>query len=248
MSRIYDFALPAPVNSSRLIQATGTRAKLIAATWGPLQVRTDRGEIFDLLPGQGFETRDGQPFRELWIYNATGVATVGSLFVGDDRFIDDRVTGSVEIVDGERNKVAAGVCFSGVAQLAGGTAGPQLQLWNVSTTRNIFVNAVTLGGSAADSWGLKTCTNALNTVAPNTCFSHDTSGANAVAGQLRQDNAGQVLLGERTLRIGYLQASADRVVILPKPVMVRPGTGLVVYANGVGTTLRAAFEFEEWPT
>ncbi len=187
----------------------------------------------------------GTPYSGFTVYSAT--AQTVELFLSNTTGGTKRQPGVVQVVDGERNKVLSGVCFSGVAQIAGAAGGPRIQLWNGSTTRDVYLNAIRLGSSAADSWGLLTCTNVLNVAAPNAPENHDPSVGTSPETALRTDNAAQVLTGSRTYKIGYVAANADLVVVLPKPIRLRPGTGAVIYLVGTAGTLRATFEFEEWP-
>lgn len=103
MSRSYDFSLAAALGAARVIQATGTRCKLIAAS-GPVQVRTDGGAVYDLLPGQGFNMPQGEAFREIFLSNGQATVNDGTLFVGDETFIDDRITGDVNVIDNSAAK------------------------------------------------------------------------------------------------------------------------------------------------
>lgn len=186
------------------------------------------------------------PFTGIEVFSAT--AQTVELFITETSGGTRRQPGTVNVVDGERDKVQQGVCFSGVADVPGAAGSGRVQVWNpAGSGRLVFVTAVTLGSSVADSWGLWTTTSQLGTAAPNAPQNHDSSGAGPVAALLRTDNTGVALAGVKTYRAGYVQASADRVVVLPRPLLLRPGVGAVAYLNNVAASLRASFEFEEWP-
>ena len=246
-TQTYDFALASPVGSHRLIQTMGSRVKLQSCLNGPVRVRTDGGSSYDLLPGQGFRLPDGQVFREIYVSNLSGLATLGTLIVGDQDFIDDRVSGSVEVIDGERSKVQSGVVFSGVCEIAGTTAGPRIQVYNAAGSgRNVVVTSVMLGSATADSWALRVSPTQLANLAPEQPNNHDSTGAAPTATTLRYDTTGPVIT-LKGYRVGFLQAGADRQLTLPRPLLLRPGYGALVIANLTATSLRAAFEFEEYP-
>jgi len=97
MSGIYDVTM-AP-GASTQIPALGSYAKVYSAPGGSVQVKLDGGDGFSLMEGQGVRLPDGQTFRDINVRNTSGVAQTVLLFVGDARFEDTRITGSVRIID-----------------------------------------------------------------------------------------------------------------------------------------------------
>ena len=246
-SRIYDFTLAASIGATQRLDVMASRVKILSCSY-PVEVRTDTGDVYSLLSGQGFNLPTGKTFREVVLRNTVAAAQSGTLFIGDESFEDSRITGEVNIIDGERLKVLAGYAFSAVAQVTGSTGSPFVQLWNApGSGKNLFVQSVSFGLSAADSWGISSNTNILNLVPPNAPFNVDASSVASPASALRYDNLAQTLIGVQPYKIGYALASTDRFIEFKRPILLRPGRGLLVFANALTTTIRASFEFEEWP-
>lgn len=247
-SRTYDYALAATVGDARLLQAMGSRCKVVSAPHGSIQIRTDTGAVYELQEGQGFNMPPGQSFRELFISNPRAVVNVGTVFVGDQTFVDDRITGTVQIVDGERNKVGAGVCFRGAINIVAAATRPAAQLWNpAGSGKNVIVQAVRLGAALADQYGVQMQNVALPSVSGNPVVNLD-SGQGAGVAQLRQDNTGAALGTQKPIISGYIAASSDVVLVMPRPMLLRPGNGALLFVNTAGAQdLKSSIEWEEWP-
>ena len=67
------------------------------------------------------------------------------------------------------------------------------------------------------------------------------------AASVNSGNDATVYAGQVTYAIGYIAASNDLIMVLPKPIVVRPGYGLIVNLNTIANNIRATFEWEEWP-
>jgi hypothetical protein len=232
---------------TKRFEAAGRYLEIIDAS-GPVDIALSdaAGGIADIARGILSGTYMGTPYAGFDITSAT--AQTVELFISATEGGTKRQPGVVSVVDGERVKVLQGFAFSAVVTVASGGAGvPIAQIWNGgASTRNVFVQAVTIGSSANDTWNLSTITNVLNTAGANPGNSHDASGGTSSAGP-RLDNTGQSLLSQRVYRVGYVQASQDRVITLPRPILLRPNTGLIVALGATTSALRASFEFEEWP-
>ena len=101
MSRIYDLTLTA--GGTQQLPAMGNKVKIYTAAY-PVTVRTDGGEAFTLLEGQGVTLADGKTFRDVTV--ASTIAQTVQIFAGDARIEDSRVTGSVRVVDSAAEKTA----------------------------------------------------------------------------------------------------------------------------------------------
>lgn len=244
-SQIYDFTLAAAVGATQRLDVVGVAALIRSATGGAVEITTDTGRKYRCDAGQGFTLKGGE-FKFVTLRNLQAVANVGLIYLGDDEYEDRTITGTVNTVDGERLKVIQGVCFRGIASVAGGGAGgPIAQVWNTSTTKNVYVGAVRIGASAADSWSLYSSTTQAPTLI-GTGANLDRTAAASLA-TMRSGNDGTAYGGVQNLAIGYIGASSDLLTLLPKPVLLRPGAGLIVQATSLATNLRATFEWEEWP-
>lgn len=118
MSGIYDVTL-AP-GASAQIPASGGYVKVTAAPMGAVQVKLDGGEGYSLLEGQGIRLPDGKSFRDVQIKNLATLAQTILVFIGDTRFEDTRITGTVRLIDSSADKTQAGKQFLGGTTTAGG--------------------------------------------------------------------------------------------------------------------------------
>lgn len=96
----YDFTL-GPL-SAQQVPALGSYVKLLSAS-GRVRVRTNAGDSYSLLEGQGFRMPEGKAFSDLTLTDLSGAGNVGVIFVGEASFEDSRVSGTVSIT----NKIGA---------------------------------------------------------------------------------------------------------------------------------------------
>lgn len=97
MSGIYDLTLANGASGN--IPALGNYAKVYSAPLGSVQLRIDGGEAYSLMEGQGIRLPDAKLFRDVTIKNTSGSTQTVLIFVGDSRFEDTRITGSVRVID-----------------------------------------------------------------------------------------------------------------------------------------------------
>ena len=109
-SRIYDFTLAASVGATQRLDVMASRVKIISSAYA-VEVRTDTGDVYSLLAGQGFSLPAGQTFREVVLRNTVALAQAGVIFIGDETFEDSRVTGDVTVIDNSASKTVAGNQF-----------------------------------------------------------------------------------------------------------------------------------------
>lgn len=165
------------------------------------------------------------------------------IFVSDGNAGTKRQPGVVSVVDGERQKVAAGVCFRATPSQAGNA--PTCQIYNpAGSGKNIYLQAVRAGALNADSWGVRTTTT-QHAVDQGNGKNLDVTAPDSVA-RVRCDN-NPTPAAARFMSSGYVSASSDVVIVFPRPILVRPGHGVDFYVNANPNTIRAAFEWEEWP-
>ena len=234
------FAIAA--GETKHFEIAGRYLEIIDAT-GPVSI-----ELFDANGGQSDDARDvlsgtylTEPYSRFSVYSAT--AQTLELFLSARGGGTRRQPGVVQVIDGERAKVIAGNCFRGVGQITGNQA--SIELWNpVGSVKNIFVQAVRAGAASADSWGLQTSDFQLTTPG-STPSNLDRTGQASVA-LLRHGDA-TALTNPRGHGAGYIPASQDVVILMPRPILLRPGMGCAIYLNAAANTLRATFEWEEWP-
>lgn len=206
-----------------------------------IRVRADGNDLGTFLPGDYLKL----PFEaSCWELVPVTPAAAGVVRLGLGEVGSARLVGNVRVIDGERDKVLAGVCYRSYAQVTGANKAA-IQLWNpAGSARNLFVQAVRAGAVTADSWQIQTSDNALSGAGPAPA-NLDRAGVSSVA-QTRTGVATE-LTNVRDHAAGYIQASQDAIVLMPRPVLLRPGSGLTFFVNAASNTLRACFEWEEWP-
>lgn len=97
MSGIYDVTLANGATAN--MAALGSYVKVTSAPAGSVQVKLDGGEAFSLMEGQGVRLPDGKTFRDVAVRNTSGATQLVLLFIGDARFEDTRIAGSVRVID-----------------------------------------------------------------------------------------------------------------------------------------------------
>lgn len=208
-----------------------------------IKLRADGQDLGVYYPGDSVELPDR---RAMWEITPTTAAAAGIVRLGVGRVQSARLVGTVSVIDGERSKVLSGVCFRAAPSVVAGNA-PCAQLYNPAASgKNLFATAVRVGAQSADAWGLRTTATQYGTAGPTPVNLDSTSGAAAVA-LIRTDALATAPASPKFYASGFLQASSDVVIVLPRPILIRPGNGLDVYVNGNPNTIRANFEWEEWP-
>jgi hypothetical protein len=246
-NRVYDFTLAAVLGASQRFDVSGAYVKVLSAPGGNIGVKLDGGQEIALLEGQGFRLAPGSSFRDVTIRNLQAASNVGTIFIGDSGFEDSRIAGVVQVIDTERRKVIDNNAFRASMSQAGGGAGSTcIQIFNPAASgKLLYVNGITIGQSANDTYGIHTTTTAAPTLVDQS-RSLDVSGVDGVS-QARSGNDATVYAITRTLMLGYATGLVDREILFPRPVLLRPGTGLRYLASTAATALRGGFDLEEWP-
>lgn len=240
-SKAYPFALVA--NGVQRLPITGDNFK-ISAAGGALEVTTDLGTIGPIYAGQGMRKA---PFSYLILHDLSGNANSGTLFVSDGDFIDDRITGEVSVIDGEKTRTLAGGMFCGAPYQAGAAAKYSVaQLWNPALSgKNIVVRALSLSSSVATSAGIYFSNAALTTDVTATRASNKKAGAPMGQGLVKTDQlvaypVFQNLYGE------YISANLVQPWAINGALVVTPGYGLNVVNDTANSSLLVNYEwFEE---
>lgn len=219
----------------------------IASSTGVLDVTGDTfGTIEGVLAGQGLR---GYPFQRLTLRDRSGVGNVVRLLVADELFIDDRITGSVEVIDGGRNRSMVSAAFSGVgysAAVAGMKA--HVQLYNPpGSGRRLVVKSVKVIAYVG-SWNadLRMLNSPLaGTVNAPACKM--LGGASGVAQLRDQANAGLMFSGESLMTFGGASSGSSDAFRFEEPILIGPGKGMVVFLYQENATLQVPIEWFEEP-
>lgn len=248
---LYDFTLAA--GGVQQVDVVGDSIIVKAAT-GLVEVRTDNGQFERLMPGQGWADL---PFKRLYIADRSGAANVGSISVyrthpgaesADDptfkpRYIDNRVTGDVSIIDTQKTRSLADSAFmlAGYQAAAAGVFS-HVQLLNPAASgKRVVLTEFDLASSTAQSWNLRAYSVALATLVGNGP-SKQFGGVNGVAQVRIGTNA--AALGNLVLQ-GFIPALASFLRPLREPIVLPAGIGLVVVSGAVNVDLIGSFEWYE---
>ncbi|NIA56180.1 hypothetical protein HAV22_21335 [Massilia sp. TW-1] len=236
----FDFTLDA--NQSQQLDVRGRFFKCTKAT-GTIRVRTNTGDSIDLLQGQGVWNVD---YQWLSVQDRTGANNSGTILAGDFDFHDDRISGTVDVVDGGKARTLQGIAFYAyvnAAKSAGNFA--HSQLWNpVGSGKNLIVEKVMLtNGTVATLQSLRYGGVALPTLGTPP-VNKKLNGPASVA-QCRSDlNAAQ---SGAIMFNSYVSANLLLPLVPNEPIIVPPGNGIMAVGGEVGNDAPVTFEFYEDP-
>jgi len=145
MSGLYDVTLTASTSSTQNIPASGSFVKVKTAPAGAVKIRLDGGESYLLSVGQGLRLPDGKTFRDVQVTNGVAIAQTVVVFVGDSRFEDTSISGSISVIDGPKTLSANGQAFTlyGHAQSSAGNFGSVSLVNLANSTKRIVIDRVT---------------------------------------------------------------------------------------------------------
>lgn len=209
---------------------------------GAIRVRASKGGYVDLLPGQGVR---GLDFESLTVADRSGANNAGVLIVGDFDFQDDRIAGTVDVVDGGRTRTIQGQAFMGYAGVTSAAGQYSTsQLWNpAGSGKRLVVEQIAIN-----------CDNSAPVVISNgtvQCLSKRTNGLSKRLGYA--NGKGECRYESRATRQvdGYVavfcQAGSTVNFKPTEPFVIEPGAGLEVFFSGaIVATVTASYEwFEE---
>lgn len=156
-----------------------------------------------------------------------------------------RIDGSsdVSVIDGEKARTLAGMAFSGVAvsALVAGQQ-PKVQLWNPAGSGVALVLKQVLAGSGfAGAIYAQGATVALATLLGNVPANKLIGGA-AGAAELRAANIAAAPTGNH-LALLSVAANTVKEYQLTGPIVLTPGTGIVLWGATAATDVYGTFEF-----
>jgi hypothetical protein len=245
-AKIYDFTIQPGGSFTLLVEGSFYR---IQSSTGALEVRRDGGSgVGPIYAGQGEREEE---FKRLTIVDKSGAINRGFICVSDGSFVDDRVTGSVEVIDGGKNRVNSGVAFvlSGAVTGAAGIS-PTLTLWNpAGSGENFFVKTTRFSSPVTQAYAVRLITalgvgvtgpvaaavvpKKIGTTSAALAYQND---ATAFAGTAAPFNA---------LVSSNLSANAIDSVTFTEPICISPGQGLQFFSTAPASQFIASAEFVE---
>ena len=147
-AKIYPVVIPAGQSAPLLVE--GEYFKVLSST-GTLEITGDTfGQLGEILPGQGLENTR---FKRLTLRDTSGGINTVQLLVAGEKFVDDRITGEVSIIDGNLARTRANQAFltqSGISPVTATNNGA-VQFYNAdplgfSVIERVWVTASTVCG------------------------------------------------------------------------------------------------------
>lgn len=210
-----------------------------------------RGQRVLLMPGQAYRMPDGQAGTRWLIGNLKGEGTiVGRLVIGAGDLTDNRVTGSVEVIDGEKVRTMAGGMFAGVPAIANTpTQFGNVQLWNPAASgKNLIVTQMAISWTSASN-AVVTFENAQLSTLYEHQPSNKKAGATAPVGQLRKQSNAAVMqvFPYGILQNIEIQAGGPAIWKVSGALVLQPGYGLTVNQQTENMGIKASYEWFEEP-
>jgi hypothetical protein len=212
-----------------------------------LLVRPEKGaQTVVLLPGQGVRFADVSPSWKIEPA-VQGQRIIGELLIGDGSFEDNRVSGTVEVVDGAKNRTLLGGSFAEPFAPAVPLAGNFVRVgmyMPVGSTRRAVIKAVTVASQTAQGISVGSINAAPGGLAAP--VGNKLIGS-AFALQIRRCEDQGASLPSSGLFVLGLQASLSTRLMLDDPIILNPGFGVVFLTSVAATSLSGTIEGYEEP-
>ena len=241
-AQIYDFNLAANQTVELLVEAGFY--KLLSASGNVKVTREGGSTISPLLPGQGERLN----FKRLTIQDTSGEANAVSILLADESFVDTRIYGAVNVIDGGRLLTMTDAAYVG-SGLSGAGVGLYscIQLWNPGTnTKWAAVSRVICSTySSTPIFQLRPHNAALATLGnipqPKKI---DTGVSNSVM-QMRLEQAAAIP-GGSVIGVTYGTANQIWPYDFKEPIIVKPGQSLLLVNGTVNAAMCGNFDFIEF--
>lgn len=206
------------------------------------------GQSLFLYPGQACRLPHSmRGVGSTWtMKNRKGEAQIiGQVILGEGEFQDNRISGSVEVISGEKARTLANKAFIGYGNAAATPTGNMLvQLYNpVGSGKVLFVPRIVVSSNTEMAIRLSSMAGAL--AAPDATWTPKSKllgGGGSVASVLAKSNPGE--LGT-PIHTEYLLAKQQKVILFTEPFAVPAGWGLMMVAASVNSDLPTNFEYYE---
>ncbi|WP_444632767.1 hypothetical protein [Cupriavidus oxalaticus] len=239
----YDLNIPA--GGAQAIDVAGDRVQFLSAVdpFAQIEIRPNyaQGNI-SLKPGQGF--RFGQQVTRWVVFNRGAVPLSGYLLIGSGDFFDQRIAGTVDVIDGGKARTLGGLAFSAYSSASAVAATyTHLQLWNpVGSAKNLVVESTACSCGGAWGFQLRLHSAAISSLIGN--GASKLSGAAASVAELRQQTNAAILGGAPL--IGLDVTGGTPFIYKPvEPIVIKPGYGLMIVSTPQNTPFAGTFEWYE---
>ena len=240
-AQIYTYTIAA--NATVVLLSEGGFYKLLAASGDVRIAREGGSSIGPILPGQGERIE----FKRLTITDTSGVSNTVSILVADESFIDTRIYGNVNVIDGGRLLTMSDAAYVGnaAASPAAGFYGA-VQLWNPpGNTKWASISRVICSSFATVAYALRPSNAALasagNIPQPKKIL---TGTSNSVM-QTRFDTPAAIP-GGSVIGLVYQPTNTPFVFDFKEPILIPPGQGLIAVNANIAQHMSANFDFIEF--
>lgn len=206
------------------------------------------GDTFLLRPGQAVRLNGGDISRWIIGNKAGQAAIVGTLLIGAGEFSDNRISGSVEVIDGGKARTLAGGAFA----VAAGTATPaagnyaRLALFNAANSGiNAVIEAIALSGTTALSANLERGAAALANDAGQGVSKRFEAKTFSAALRASYDITVTTTVAATSPWQLSIQANGKDLYIPREPYILPPGASLIIWANAPAVGFGGSFEWYE---
>ncbi|WP_422648632.1 hypothetical protein OJJOAM_000244 [Cupriavidus sp. H18C1] len=240
----YDLNIPA--GGAQSIDVTGDRVQFLSAIdpFAQIEIRPNfaQGNI-TLRPGQGF--RFSEPVQRWVVYNRGALPLSGYLLIGSGDFFDQRISGTVDVIDGAKARTLAGIAFNAfVSQPSTASVYSRIQLWNpAGSGRNVVLERIAMLGIADNGAHLRYVTAPLANLMCNG-ISKKTGGAQSVV-EFRADTTPTASLSPDIMVALTYQGSTTKEYVPSEPFYIAPGYGLTLWGTIQNASLGSNFEWYE---
>ncbi|MFJ4294200.1 hypothetical protein ACIP1U_31225 [Cupriavidus sp. NPDC089707] len=248
IAAVQGYDLNIGVGQAQAIDVAGDRVQFVSAIdpFAVIEVRPNfsQGNIV-LKPGQGY--RFAEQVTRWVVYNKGSVPLTGNLLIGTGDFFDQRISGTVDVIDGGKARTLGNTAFyayNSVAVAAGQYC--TLQLWNpVGSGKNLVVEGLIVTASAAVTSRIWWQTAALASASIYAPQAKLLGGAGS-AGQLKTAiPTSSAFIAAQGLTNMSVAAGVQSPLDFTEPLILRPGYGLCVDSNVTAQQIGATFEYFE---
>lgn len=250
IASVQSYDLNIPVGKSQAIDVAGDRVQFISAVdpFAQIEVRPNfaQGNI-TLKPGQGM--RFSEQVQRWVVFNKGTVALTGTLLIGTGDFFDQRISGTVDVIDGGKARSLSNTAFTGFGT-QGSSAGnySRLQLWNPAgnTRRLIVENIFSIGVNVTGVAVIAVAQQAPLTSLYQNGLSKNLAGV-ASAAEVRYDVQPSAPPANGYLFVvGAIPVPGVQPSFKPsEPYIIPPGYGMTLWPNTANCIMAGNFEWYE---
>ncbi|WP_354682652.1 hypothetical protein [Cupriavidus necator] len=246
---VQEYDLNIPAGAAQAIDVAGDRIHFLSATdpFAEIEIRPNfaQGNI-SLKPGQGF--RFSEQVTRWIVFNRGLVALTGALMIGSGDFFDQRISGTVDVIDGGKARTLGGVAFMvPVSQSAVAAQYSAVQLFNLAGSgKNLIVEAVSVQcTTAATQIGLGLASTVFSTAGIFGNAKKAGAAASTAARTYYQATAGGPWIGQSQIVTLGVPLSQTIEKKFNEPIVLPPGYALSAWNGNPNQDVWASYEFFE---